>query len=104
MKLETAGRNEWERFDNAAKELFRDYSPRGMIAIVLDGEIKSTPVVQAEKFGGMGQVSGAASETEAKELALILQSGYLPFPIGRQGKKGPEPGVPAQEFFFSSEK
>lgn len=67
-------------FDEAAKELYNQ-KPPGMIAIVLDGKLKSFPVVQSPSFGGRGQISGAKSEQEARELAVVLRSGELPIPL-----------------------
>ncbi|MSO57657.1 MAG: protein translocase subunit SecD [Thermoleophilia bacterium] len=53
-------------------------------AIVLDREIKSWPTIDWEEYpGGISgtngaQISGIASIDEAKELALVLQTGALP--------------------------
>ena len=53
-------------------------------AIVLDREIKSWPSIDFEQYpGGIGgsngaQISGLASVGEAKNLALVLQTGALP--------------------------
>jgi preprotein translocase subunit SecD len=45
------------RFDEAAERLY-DRRPRGRIVIVLDGEVRSAPVVNAPAFHGRGQISG----------------------------------------------
>tara|TARA_B100000579_G_scaffold63198_2_gene46449 strand:- start:16760 stop:18331 length:1572 start_codon:yes stop_codon:yes gene_type:complete len=50
------------------------------IAIILDGKVKSTPVVQSQIFGS-GSISGSFSFEEANDLAIILKSGSLPIPI-----------------------
>jgi preprotein translocase subunit SecD len=47
-----------KRFDEAAERLHRR-SPRGRIAIVLDGAVKSAPVVESPAFHGRGQIKGA---------------------------------------------
>ena len=91
-----------ERFDEAAKELY-NRNPRGILAIVLDGEIKSVPVVQAEVFRGMGQVTGMASGEEGKKLAIVLRSGELPAPVGRYRKGKPEFGVPEKVEWYGFE-
>jgi len=53
--------------------------PTGQIAMVLDGEVISAPVVQAAVFtGGTVQISGDFSETEARDLARILEFGAVP--------------------------
>jgi hypothetical protein len=68
-------------FDEAAAELY-EMRPPGLLAILLDGELKSCPAVQSPKFNGRGQISGANTMEEAKELAVILRSGALPLHLG----------------------
>jgi SecD/SecF fusion protein len=68
-------------FDEAAKILYHQ-RPQGMIVIMLDGKIKSAPVVKAESFNGRGEISGAKDQRDAQELSIILRSGSLPAPIG----------------------
>lgn len=48
------------------------------LAIVLDGEIISAPVVREPILGGSAQISGIGSIDEAKRIALVLQTGALP--------------------------
>ncbi|MFP5376384.1 MAG: protein translocase subunit SecD [Acidimicrobiia bacterium] len=48
------------------------------VAIVLDGVVKSAPVIQEAQFGGTGVISGNFTEREAKDLALVLRYGALP--------------------------
>ena len=53
--------------------------PTGQIAIVLDGEVISAPVVQQAIFtGGTVQISGSFIEAEARDLAKILEFGAVP--------------------------
>jgi len=53
--------------------------PTGQIAIVLDGEVISAPVVQQAVFtGGTVQISGNFDEVEARNLAKILEFGAVP--------------------------
>jgi len=53
--------------------------PTGQIAIVLDGEVISAPVVQEPVFtGGTVQISGDFTEDEARDLAKILEFGAVP--------------------------
>jgi preprotein translocase subunit SecD len=53
--------------------------PTGQIAMVLDGEVISAPVVQAAVFsGGTVQITGDFTETEARDLARILEFGAVP--------------------------
>jgi protein-export membrane protein SecD len=51
------------------------------IAIVLDGQVYSAPVVQS-RIGAQGQIElGQASLQEANDLALVLRAGALPAPL-----------------------
>jgi len=52
--------------------------PTGQIAIVLDGEVISAPVVQTNNFSGSVQITGEFSEREARDLAKILEFGAVP--------------------------
>jgi len=48
------------------------------IAIVLDGVVKSAPVVNEPITGGQTAISGSFTPEEAKALATVLQTGALP--------------------------
>ncbi len=50
------------------------------LAIVLDGIIKSAPVIQ-ERISSQGRITGSFTTEEAKDLALVLRSGALPVPV-----------------------
>ena len=50
------------------------------VAIVLDGYVCSSPVVNTEIKGGSSQISGHFGVKEAEDLANILKSGKLPAP------------------------
>jgi preprotein translocase subunit SecD len=52
--------------------------PTKQVAIVLDGEVISAPVVQTPDFNGSVQITGDFSEKEARDLAKILQFGAVP--------------------------
>ena len=53
--------------------------PTKAIAIILDGEVISAPTVQTPTFdNGSVQISGSFSQTEAKDLARVLQFGAVP--------------------------
>ncbi|MEY2968281.1 MAG: putative protein-export rane protein SecD [Actinomycetota bacterium] len=52
--------------------------PTGQLAIVLDGEVVSAPVVQTNNFSGSVQITGDFSEREARDLAKILEFGAVP--------------------------
>ncbi len=51
------------------------------IAIVLDGDVLTAPVVQEAITGGHAQISGSHSVEEAEHLAILLRSGSLPVKI-----------------------
>jgi preprotein translocase subunit SecD len=53
--------------------------PTKAVAIILDGEVISAPTVQTPTFdNGSVQISGSFSQTEAKDLARVLQFGAVP--------------------------
>ncbi|MBF0318048.1 MAG: protein translocase subunit SecD [Nitrospirae bacterium] len=51
------------------------------LAIILDGNIYSAPVIQEKISGGSAQISGSFSMDEAKDLAIVLRAGSLPAPV-----------------------
>jgi len=51
------------------------------LAIVLDNEVISAPVIRDAIVTGNGQISGNFSSKEANELAILLRSGALPAPL-----------------------
>jgi len=52
--------------------------PSGRMAIVLDGIVQSAPSVNQPSFTGGVDITGAFSESEARDLARVLKSGALP--------------------------
>ena len=53
--------------------------PTAQIAIVLDGEVISAPVVQEPVFsGGEVQITGDFTEQDARDLAKVLEFGAVP--------------------------
>src|SRR5262249_52507445 len=51
--------------------------------IVLDGVVQSNPAFQASSFSGPVQITGNFSQTEAADLAKIIQYGGLPVVFGQ---------------------
>ncbi len=51
------------------------------LAIVLDGELYSAPVIRERIAQGNAEISGNFSIDEAKDLATVLRTGALPAPI-----------------------
>jgi preprotein translocase subunit SecD len=72
-----AGEDQWNAL---AKQCFEggEDCPSKQIAISLDGEVISAPVVQAPSFNGSVQITGSFTEKEATDLARILQFGAVP--------------------------
>jgi len=52
--------------------------PTKRMAIVLDGVVQSAPSVNQPSFSGGVDITGAFTESEAKDLARVLKSGALP--------------------------
>lgn len=72
------------------------------MAIVLDGIVKSTPVIQTPITGGQGQITlgrGSLDEMnrEARDLSIVLRAGALPATIEIQEERtvGPSLGADA---------
>jgi len=51
------------------------------LAIVLDGVVKSAPVIREKIPGGRSQITGSFSVDEAKDLSIVLRAGALPAPV-----------------------
>ena len=63
------------------------------LAIVLDGEIISAPVVRDAIVGGSGIISGDFTFQSATDLALLLRSGALPAPLNIIEERTVGPGL-----------
>ena len=59
-------------------EITTEYQPKGnkqyQLAIVLDGELQSAPVIQSPIIGGNGVITGEYSLKEAYDLAYVLEN------------------------------
>ncbi|NQT33447.1 MAG: protein translocase subunit SecD [Candidatus Omnitrophica bacterium] len=51
------------------------------LAIVLDGEVDSAPVIRERIPSGRAQITGNFSVQEAKDISLVLRAGALPAPV-----------------------
>jgi len=72
------------RFNSAGARLFRAITRENVkkrLAIVLDGNIYSAPVIQEEIPGGEAQITGRFTSDEAHDLAIVLRAGSLPAPV-----------------------
>lgn len=54
---------------------------RRQLAIVLDGVVQSSPVIQSAITGGTAVITGSFTRDEAHRLAVVLRSGALPAPL-----------------------
>ncbi len=67
-----------------AKQIFADYTSTHIgqiLAIVLDGRVISTPVIQSAITEGSGVITGNFTEESANALAIQLRYGALPIPV-----------------------
>jgi len=72
------------RFNPLGTKKFCDLSKDNvnrLFAIVLDGQVISSPVIREPICGGQGQISGSFTLKEANDLAILLRAGALPAPL-----------------------
>ena len=69
MSMNPSASNKWAEITEINQGNF--------VAIVLDGQVKSCPVINQKIDGGRSSISGDFSSSEAKDLANILGSGKL---------------------------
>lgn len=65
------------RLDREGARLFDDLAEAHFehpLAILLDGEIQSAPVLKTRHYGGVAQITGNFTEKQARDLASILQN------------------------------
>jgi len=71
-------------FDSAGARIFERITSRNVgkrLAIVLDGNVHSAPVIRDAISGGRAQISGGFTREEAADLAIVLRAGALPAPV-----------------------
>ena len=79
-------------------QIFGDFTGKNVgnhLAIVLDSEVYSAPVINERIGGGSGQISGNYSLQEAQDLAIALRSGALLAPIYMMEKRSVGPSLGA---------
>ncbi|HEU5002823.1 MAG TPA: protein translocase subunit SecF [Actinomycetota bacterium] len=79
----------WTKFTSNLACITNTSSPTRQIGIVLDNRVQSAPVVQTDVACGTGipggtQIQGSFTQSDAKNLALVLQSGALPVKLTQQ--------------------
>jgi len=52
-----------------------------LLAIDLGGYVESAPTINAQSFGGSGQISGDFTQSQANSLALVLKYGQIPIAL-----------------------
>jgi preprotein translocase subunit SecD len=67
-----------DKFLKATQNISARGQGQNLFAIVLDGEVISTPSVESPIPGGQAQITGTFSEAEARDLANVLKYGALP--------------------------
>jgi len=65
-------------------DIFADVTGKNVgrrLAVVLDGEVYTAPVIRERIPSGRAQITGNFSVQEAKDIALVLRAGALPAPV-----------------------
>ena len=71
-------------FDDIGAKLFEQITGTNVkkrLAIILDNNVYSAPVIQEKIAGGRAQITGRFTTDEAKDLAIVLRAGTLPAPV-----------------------
>ncbi|UCF32217.1 MAG: protein translocase subunit SecD [bacterium] len=71
-------------FDKVGARIFEQVTGEHVkerLAIVLDDNVYSAPVIQERIAGGQAQISGSFTPDEATDLAIVLRAGSLPAPV-----------------------
>src|SRR5262249_31623837 len=71
-------------FNTAGGKAFSDLTDANVgkrLAIVLDGNVHSAPVIREKIPSGRAQITGGFTTQEATDLAIVLRAGALPAPV-----------------------
>ena len=71
-------------FDDIGAKLFEQITGANVkkrLAIILDDNVYSAPVIQEKIAGGRAQITGRFDMKEAGDLAIVLRAGALPAPV-----------------------
>ncbi len=71
-------------FDSRGAEEFEKITAKYVkkrLAIILDNNVYSAPVIQERIAGGRAQITGNFTAQEAHDLAIVLRAGALPAPV-----------------------
>jgi len=71
-------------FDKKGARIFERITGENVnkrLAIVLDNNVYSAPVIQEKIAGGQARITGRFTTEEARDLAIVLRAGALPAPV-----------------------
>jgi preprotein translocase subunit SecD len=71
-------------FDDVGAKLFEQITGQNVnkrLAIILDNNVYSAPVIREKISGGRAQITGRFDMKEAGDLAIVLRAGALPAPV-----------------------
>ena len=71
-------------FDKTGAKLFEQITADNVgrrLAIILDKNVYSAPVIREKIAGGQAQITGRFTTEEAHDLAIVLRAGSLPAPV-----------------------
>ncbi len=71
-------------FNKTGAKIFEEVTGKYVqkrLAIILDNNVYSAPVIRERISGGSAQITGSFSMEEARDLAIVLRAGALPAPV-----------------------
>jgi protein-export membrane protein SecD len=101
-QLSTDTVNQWEvvfELDSAGAASFGEATtrmvslppPQNQLAIVVDRQVVSNPVVQGAITGGIGTISGGFTQQSAQDLSTLLNAGSLPVELTQESVRTVSP-------------
>lgn len=83
-------------FDSRGGKIFERITAKNIkkrLAIILDNNVYSAPVIQDRIAGGHAQITGRFDMEEARDLAIVLRAGSLPAPVKILEKRSVGPSL-----------
>lgn len=83
-------------FDSRGGKIFERVTAKNIkkrLAIILDNNVYSAPVIQDRIAGGHAQITGRFGMEEARDLAIVLRAGSLPAPVKILEKRSVGPSL-----------
>ena len=93
LNFNSAGGN---AFGKVTEQMFNKYgvnSVQDQLAVVLDGNVISSPVIQGAIPGGSAQITGQFSQAQATNLANVLNYGALPLTFTKESVQSISPSL-----------